>query len=220
MGAIRLDRLAQRLGHREVLRAVTLQLVRGEVLGLRGPNGAGKTTLLRVIAGLLLPTAGVVRVLDQPADRARRAGCIGWCGSGDGSWIRRLDLRGGLSFHARAGGLGRAAAAIRIDELAERLGFRSHLDTPADRCSSGIRQRAALARALLLRPPVLLFDEPLRGIDAPSQAEILSTLRTELAGRSVIWVSHSQEELSAISDRSAVLTGGRLCEAPRLWSAA
>ncbi|HME73389.1 MAG TPA: ATP-binding cassette domain-containing protein [Myxococcota bacterium] len=210
----------QRLGDREVLRAITLQLPPGEVLGLSGPNGAGKTTLLRVIAGLLLPTAGVVRVLGLSADRARRSGCIGWCGSGDGSWVRRLDLRGGLSFHARAGGLGRAAAATRIDELAERLGFRSHLDMPADRCSAGIRQRAALARALLLRPPVLLFDEPLRGIDAASQTEILVTLRHELAGRTVIWVSHSKEELASIGDRSAELTGGHLHEAPRLWTAA
>jgi ABC-type multidrug transport system ATPase subunit len=189
-------------------------------LGISGPNGAGKTTLLRVIAGLLLPTAGVVRVLGQPADRARRAGCIGWCGNGDGSWIRRLDLRAGLSFHGRAGGLGRASAAARIDELAERLGFRGHLDIPADQCSTGIRQRAALARALLLRPQVLLFDEPLRGIDAPSQTEILGTLRPELAGRTVIWVSHSQEELRAIGERRAVLRGGALHEAPRLWSAA
>jgi ABC-type multidrug transport system ATPase subunit len=220
MGAIRLDKLAQRLGNREVLQAVTLQLRPGEVLGLSGPNGAGKTTLLRVIAGLLLPTAGVVRVLGQSPDRARRSGCIGWCGSGEGSWVRRLDLRGGLAFHARAGGLGRRAAATRLDELAERLGFRTHLDMPADRCSAGIRQRAALARAVLLRPPVLLFDEPLRAIDAASQTDILRALRLEFAGRTVIWVSHSKEELAAIGERSAELTGGHLREAPRLWTAA
>jgi ABC-2 type transport system ATP-binding protein len=220
MGAIRLDRLAQHLGHREVLRAITFQMSPGEVLGISGPNGAGKTTLLRVIAGLLLPTAGTVRVLGQAPDHARRSGSIGWCGSGDGSWVRRLDLRGGLSFHARAGGLGRPAAAARIDELADRLGFRSHLDVPAERCSTGIRQRAALARALLLRPPILLFDEPLRGIDGPSQTEILSVLRSELAERTVIWVSHSREELAAVGHRSAVLTSGSLHEAPRLWTAA
>ena len=220
MGAIRLDGLVQRLGKRDVLRAISLQLRSGEVLGLSGANGAGKTTLLRVIAGLLLPTAGVVRVLGKPPDRARRSGWIGWCGSGDGSWVRRLDLRGGLSFHARAGGLGRSAAATRIDELAERLGFRSHLNMPADRCSAGIRQRAALARALLLRPPVLLLDEPMRGIDAASQTEILGTLRLELAGRTAIWVSHSKAELAAIGDRSAELSEGHLREAPRLWTAA
>jgi len=220
MGAIRLDRLVQRLGKREVLRAITFHMSPGEVLGLTGPNGAGKTTLLRVIAGLLLPTAGAVHVLGQAPDRARRSGSIGFCGSGDGSWVRRLDLRAGLSFHARAGGLGRAAAAARIDELAERLGFRSHLEVPADRCSTGIRQRAALARALLLRPPILLFDEPLRGIDGPSQSAILGTLRSEFAGRTVIWVSHSREELAALGQRSAVLTSGSLLEAPRLWTAA
>jgi ABC-type multidrug transport system ATPase subunit len=208
------------LGKRDVLRAITLQLQPGEVLGVSGANGAGKTTLLRVIAGLLLPTAGVVRVLGQPADRARRSGCIGWCGSNDGSWVRRLDLRGGLSFHARAGGLGRRGAASRIEELAERLGFRDHLDVPADRCSTGIRQRAALARALLFRPPVLLFDEPLRGIDAASQMDILGTLRLEVEGRTVVWVSHSREELATVGGRRAELAGGLLHESPRFWSAA
>ncbi len=220
MGAIGLNKLAQRLGKREVLRAISLQLRPGEVLGLSGPNGAGKTTLLRVIAGLLLPTAGEVRVLGQPPDRVRRSGGIGWCGTGEGSWVRRLDLRGGLAFHARAGGLGRCATASRIDELAERLGFRTHLDMPADRCSAGIRQRAALARSLLLRPPVLLFDEPLRGIDAVSHTEILAALRGELAGRTVIWVSHSEEELATVADRRAELMAGHLREAPRLWTAA
>jgi len=220
MEAIRLDQLAQRLGEREVLRAITLRMPPGEVLALSGPNGAGKTTLLRVIAGLLLPTAGAVSVLGQSPDRARRTGCIGWCGSGDGSWTRRLDLRGALSFHARAGGLGRNASAARIDELAERLGFHNSLDLPADRCSAGIRQRAALARALLLRPPVLLLDEPLRGVDSVARREILGALRCELARRTVVWVSHCEEELAAVGDRAAELTGGRLHEAPRLWTAA
>ncbi|HYB13213.1 MAG TPA: ATP-binding cassette domain-containing protein [Myxococcota bacterium] len=220
MGAIRLERLAQHLGEREVLRAITLHVRPGEVLGMSGPNGAGKTTLLRVIAGLLLPTSGVVRVLGQTPDHARRSGCIGWCGSGDGSWSRRLSLRAGLAFHARAGGLGGRASATRIHGLAERLGFSSHLDVPADRCSAGIRQRATLGRALLLRPLVLLLDEPLRGIDTASQAEILGRLRPELEGRTVIWVSHSLEELRAVSDRQVELRGGCLREAPRLWSAA
>ncbi|HBZ68636.1 MAG TPA: sugar ABC transporter ATP-binding protein, partial [Deltaproteobacteria bacterium] len=67
---------------------------------------------------------------------------------------------------------------------------------------------------------VLLLDEPLRGIDAPSQTEILGALRGELAGRTVIWVSHSDEELGAVADRRAELTAGYLREAPRLWTAA
>jgi ABC-2 type transport system ATP-binding protein len=220
MDAVRLAGVSVRFGARSVLASVELGLEPGEALALSGPNGAGKSTLLRVIAGLLAPAAGTVRVLGGAPEAARAGGLIGWCAGGEASWTRRLSLGRCLAFHATVAGLGSRQASARIHDLAERFGFRDHLDLSADRCSTGIRQRAALARALLHRPPIVLLDEPLRGVDAASRDALLTELRDELEGRTTIWVSHSPAELAAVSRRAATLAEGVLHEPPRLCSAA
>ncbi len=220
MDAVRLAGVSVRFGERSVLVSIDIRLEPGDAVGLSGPNGAGKSTLLRVIAGLLAPATGTVRVLGRAPEAASAGGLIGWCSGGEASWTRRLPLARCLSFHAALAGLGPRTASARIHELAERLGFSEHLAVSADRCSTGIRQRAALARALLHRPPVVLLDEPLRGVDAASRGVLLPALRDELEGRTAIWVSHAPAELAAVSGRVVTLDAGVLREPPRLCSAA
>jgi ABC-type multidrug transport system ATPase subunit len=210
MHALALDGVEVAFGTRAVLRGLGLRISPGEVVAISGANGAGKSTLLRVAAALVVPQTGRVRVLGIDAVRAVRAGYVAWCGGGDSAWTRRLTLRASLAFHGRLRGRSGREIHASIEEWAARLGFADHLDERAERCSSGIRQRAALARALLGRPRLLLLDEPLRGVDAASALQLATAVRARLGDAAALWVSHDAAELRAVGDRRLVLEQGRL----------
>ncbi len=210
---LRVEDLHRRFGATTVLDGVELRVPRGEVVGIVGPNGAGKTTLLRIAAGLLSPSAGRVRVAGRIPERARREGRIGWCGE-DGLQ-RRLPLGANLLFAGRLAGLGDRDLRRRIDALAEWLELGSTLSRPAERCSTGQRRRAAVARALLADPELLLLDEPLRGVDDESAARLVLELRARCRQAAVLWVSHDPEQLVRVADRRVRLRNGRLDEVER-----
>jgi ABC-type multidrug transport system ATPase subunit len=214
-----IHRLEMDFGAHRVLRAVDLRVEPGEVLGLSGENGSGKSTLLRLAAGLLRPPSrcrGAIRVAGLAPEDARSAGRIGWASAAGGSsFTRRLTLRANLETTARLGGLASREARSRVETLADRLGFESHLDVPAQGCSTGLRQRAALARALLHAPPILLLDEPLRGVDAGSARALARELRDDWRTETVLWVSHDPEELEIVADRRAELRNGRVVSSAR-----
>lgn len=199
-----------RFGEHRLLTGLDLTAARGEVVGLMGANGAGKSTLLRLCAGLLLPRAGSVRVCEIPAERARQRGWVGWSGSGEHAFQRRLSLGENLTLCARLHGLRSSQRARRIREVAGMLGIEEQLALPAERCSSGQRQRAAVARALMTRAPLVLLDEPLRGIDAESALRLARILRDALRESAVLWVSHSRQEIESVADRVLRLEKGAL----------
>jgi ABC-type multidrug transport system ATPase subunit/ABC-type multidrug transport system permease subunit len=214
--AVLLERVAKRFdrGGRsvEALHAVSLSLRRGELALLRGDNGAGKTTLLRVVAGLVEPDAGEVRVLGRPlaADRERLQRSIGWCSSDERSAYPRLSGRENLRLFAALQGLDRRAAARRVSELDGILGLGDALDIPFQACSSGQRQRIAIARALLHEPEILLFDEPARSLDPATRAAFADHVR-DLAtreGRLVVVAGHALDDLRPRADRSLELRAG------------
>ena len=198
---LQIEALGMKFGDLEILSGVDLCANLGEVVGLMGANGAGKSTLLRVCAGLLLPGSGVALVRGLPAERARQRGWIGWSAAGEHSFQRRLSLGDNLTLCARLSGLRQRDWGRRIRELSEMMGFEEQLQIPAARCSSGQRQRAAVARALLNRPPLVLLDEPLRGIDPESAPRLARALRETLRGSAVLWVSHSHREIASVADR-------------------
>lgn len=209
VAALALHGVEMCFGDRTVLRDASLRVRAGEVVGLAGGNGAGKSTLLRLAAGLLRPSRGELTVDGETPEAARRGGRIGWCSAaGPASFTRRLTLRANLVAAAGLAGMTAHAARERIATLAAELGFDDHLDVAADRCSTGIRQRAALGRALLHRPELLLLDEPLRGVDAASAAALARGLRQRLEGEAVLWVSHARDELALVADRCVHLEKG------------
>jgi heme ABC exporter ATP-binding subunit CcmA len=192
-----------------VLRNLDLTLAPGEALAVAGPNGAGKTTLLRLLAGLMRPTAGEIRVLGRPLTRGdgevRRAlGLV----SHQSLLYDDLTLRENLEFAARLYGLARPreAALAALDTA----GLAGRAEESPRRLSRGLTQRAAIARALLHRPRVLLLDEPFTALDAASADRLREELRRRLAeGLGLVIVTHHLGEVWEVASRIAVLVEGR-----------
>lgn len=162
MPVVQLEGLARRYGEREALAGVSLTLARGSSLVVFGPNGAGKTTLLRVLATLLRPHAGSVRVLDRPlpADGWAVRSRIGLLAH-EPLLYRDLSARQNLRFHAALHNVRRA----RVEELLERLDLLGRAAEPLRALSRGMVQRVAIARAVLHEPELLLLDEPRANLD-------------------------------------------------------
>jgi heme exporter protein A len=201
--------LERSFGHVRVLRGIDLEVRRGDVLVVVGPNGAGKTTLLRVLAGLARPSAGEVRVLGRKLERTapetRRP--IGFV-SHQSLLYDDLTLAENVALAARLYGMARPRAAamhaLQSVELAERAHQRPR------ELSRGLLQRAAVARALVHDPLLLLLDEPFTGLDVPA-AERLRELLVERQrrGLGLLLVTHHLEEAWDLATRVAVLSGGR-----------
>ena len=167
--AIELRGAGRRYGERAALRDVTLDLEAGRTLVVFGPNGAGKTTLLRMLATLLRPHAGEVRVLGRPlpADGWAVRGRIGFLGH-EAMLYRELSGRENLRFYARLYGVAQA----RADAVIEAVGMTGRGDDPVAELSRGMVQRLAIARAVLHAPELLLLDEPLANLDPAAAAQV------------------------------------------------
>jgi heme exporter protein A len=207
--AIEVSGVSRSFGRRRAVDGVDFSLESGECLALFGPNGAGKTTLLRVIAGLLKPTAGVVRVSGKSLrDDAPARGQMGLI-SHQSMLYRALTARENVEFAARLYGMRdvRGSATRALD----RIRILDRADTPVRSLSRGLQQRVSIARAIVHDPAVVLLDEPYTGLDAAGGAaltEMLQLLRS--SGASLILVTHNVEEGLAIASRAAIMLAGRL----------
>jgi heme exporter protein A len=182
-------------GERVVLRDLTFTVEEGTTLAVLGRNGAGKTTLLRMLAALLRPHAGTVRVLgaEFPREAHKARGRLGLLAH-DPLLYRDLTAKENLVFHARLHGV----PLPRADELLERVGMRGRADEPLRTLSRGMVQRVAVCRAVLHDPELLLLDEPYANLDAQSEALV----RELLAGaRTRVLVSHDVEAAEAEADQ-------------------
>ena len=203
--AVALRDAGRAYGERVALSGVTLELERGATLAVFGANGAGKTTLLRVLATLLRPHAGEVRVLGSALPREAWAvrGRIGLLGH-DPLLYRDLSVRENLRFHARLHDVedGRAA------ELLEAVGMARRADEPVRSLSRGMVQRVAICRAVLHEPELLLLDEPLANLD-PGAAGAVAPLIGRGSGAARVLISHDVELGLAEADLVLGLRAGR-----------
>lgn len=197
-------------GSVEAVRGIDLTALPGEVTALVGPNGAGKTTLLLVLATLLVPDAGEVRVagfdpVTQPDEvRAR----MGWSPDVFGLYDN-LTGREYLEFVGQAYRLGRARARTRAGELLELARLPEFADRPVHTMSRGQKQRLGMARALVHEPEVLLLDEPASGLDPRSRVELRELLRSlARAGTAVVVSSHLLGDLEELADRVVFVDRG------------
>jgi heme exporter protein A len=203
--AIELAGLTRRYGERVALQDVTLSLPAGATLVVFGPNGAGKSTLLRVLATLLRPHAGTVRVLGHalPDEGWAVRGRIGLLGHAP-LLYRDLSGRENLTFHARLHGV----ALERAWELLDRVGLSVRADDKVHTYSRGMVQRLAVCRAVLHDPEVLLLDEPRANLD-PAAAELVEPLIGAASGRTRIVTSHDPAGGLAEADLALGLRAGR-----------
>ncbi len=201
--AIELAGVGRAYGDRAALQGVDLTLEAGRTLVVFGPNGAGKSTLLRILATLLRPTTGSVEVLGAklPGEAWKVRGKIGLLGH-DPLLYRELSARENLRYHARLHGV----APERIEELLDAVGLARRADDPISTYSRGMVQRAAVARAVLHDPELLLLDEPRANLD-PAATEHLEPL---LSGRTRVLTSHDPAGGLAEADLALGLRGGQV----------
>ena len=219
--AIEVAGLFKTLSGRPVLRGVEMTVPTGRIAALSGSNGAGKTTLLKCIAGLIRPERGEVRWFGRPAaadaDARRLVGMV----SHETALYPQLSLRENLRFAARLGDL--SEPCRQADDWLERLGLSTCANCLPAEVSRGMRQRLAVARALIHAPSILLLDEPFSALDGEGSAWLAALLR-QLRGQgcAICFVTHDPEKTRQLADLVYHLHGGRTYrtdpadEAPRL----
>lgn len=209
---IEVEGLVRELGGTRVIDGLSFVVSPGSITGFLGPNGAGKTTTMRVLSTLLRPTEGRVRVAGHDvvteAIAVRRV--IGLV-TEEPSLLDRLTVREQLDFSARAYDLPAARIAERIDLLVDLLGLTDGIDKRAGTLSKGNRQKAALARALVHDPPVLLLDEPTANLDIVAQAGMQELLQRAdvIGGKTVFLSTHVLDEAERLCHHVVGIVGGR-----------
>jgi len=191
---------------------LSFQVQAGEVYGLLGPNGAGKTTTLRMILGLLQPTLGDAHVDGfqvslHPDEVKRRIGLVS-ASAGLYQWLTPREM---LLFFADLYSVEPAFARDRLEMLAELLDLRRFIDQRCATLSTGQKQRVTLARALMHDPPIMLLDEPTRGLDVVGTHVIFQYIgHLRSLGKAVVVSTHRLDEASQICDRMGLVHRGRL----------
>lgn len=192
--------------------AVTLQVRAGEVLALLGPNGAGKTTTVRMLTSVLTPSEGWARVAgyDVVQQSAQVRASVGVLTENHGLY-NRMPAHEYLDFFGELYGLEATLRKQRTSELLEQFGIGEYKKRPLGEFSKGMRQKLALARALLHNPPVLLFDEPTSAMD-PESARLVRDSIHDLrsADRTIVICTHNLAEAEELADQIAIIRQGRI----------
>jgi len=201
-----------------ILDELELELGAGELVGVTGRNGTGKTTLLRVIAGLLVPERGELRLagIDPERDRAGYNRRLGLLTAGNAGLYARLGVDENLAFWAAQAMLPRARRRAAVNDVLELFALHEIRGRRVDRLSMGQRQRLRLALAFLHGPRLLLLDEPAASLDAAGVAIVAAALqRHRAAGGAAIVAAPSTDQVPLGPDRTLEFAGGRLCEVGR-----
>ena len=209
---LRLETLRKRYGDHEALQGLDLHIQAGEVFGFLGPNGAGKTTTIKIIAGLIRATSGKVFIdgIETTQDPVAAKSRVGYIP--DRPYLYdRLTGTETMRFIADLYGIDRATADPRGQQLLDRFGIGHVNDKLTETYSHGMKQRLALAGALLHAPKVMLGDEPMVGLDPKGAKLVKQVLREEAeSGAAVFLSTHSLAVAEEVCDRVAILVRGEL----------
>lgn len=193
---------------------VSLTVNRGEIFGILGPNGSGKSTLVRLVATLLIPDGGEIRVfgLDVQEDEAQIKRLINRV-SVDAAFFKKLSPMENLLYAARLYGMSGGEARKEIVAILTRLGIKEQsIGEPLEEMSRGMQQKVAIARAFLTAPTLLLLDEPTTGLDPRSKREVQAFVQEirEAHDATVLLTTHDMDEADQICDRIAIIDKGKI----------
>jgi len=207
------DHLTHRYGDQPALQDISFEMRAGEIFGLIGPNGAGKTTSVRLLNGLFKPTSGQIRVLGLDPTREgqqvrRKTGVL----TETPALYERLTARQNLDFFGTLCEMPKTARSARIDEILTFFELEERANDKVSTFSKGMKQRLALARALLHKPEILFLDEPTSALDPEASAQVRDLIESvsRKDGASVMLCTHILSEAQRLCDRVAILGKGRL----------
>ncbi len=209
---IQVEGLRKTFGDFVAVDDVSFEVQSGEVFGLLGPNGAGKTTTLRVMTTMLRPTAGEITVNGHAVTRepARVRAQLGILSEANGLYDR-LSVRENVRYFGELRDMRRDEIQRRMEEIFPPLGVDEFADKRAGQLSKGMKQKAALAIAILHDPPVLIFDEPTSGLDVMSARQVREFIqRYQRTDKTVILSTHLMPEAEKLCDRIAIVSKGRV----------
>jgi ABC-2 type transport system ATP-binding protein len=202
--------LASRSKAVHALRSVSLSVHEGQIVGLIGPNGAGKSTLLNLIAGLIFPTEGQVTVCDHPARSVAARRHLGYMPEHP-VFLGTYSARAVLRYHGALLGLSAEAISDQVEQSIQRLRLHEFIDRPASDFSQGMKQRLALAVALMGEPRLLLLDEPSNGLDPIGIVQLRDLLKQlRDAGTAIVISSHRLGELEKLTNHYLFMHRGQI----------
>ncbi len=207
--------LIKKFGTFTAVDSISFQVNKGEILGLLGENGAGKTTTLRLLATMLHPTSGSVKMagFDTVREPEKVRAHIGILFGGEVGLYDRLTAAENIEYFGELNGMSRADIKKRSTHLAEVFGMQDFMNRRASKLSKGMKQKVAFARSIIHNPDIMLFDEPTSGLDVSAAREVqdfIMTCRAE--GKTIIFSSHTMKEVDKLCDRIAMIHKGKLVE--------
>ncbi|WP_137129077.1 sn-glycerol-3-phosphate ABC transporter ATP-binding protein UgpC [Rhizobium sp. FY34] len=210
MASVSLRKLEKSYGALRIVKGIDLDIKDGEFVVFVGPSGCGKSTTLRMVAGLESISDGEIligdRVVNKLAPRERDIAMV----FQDYALYPHKTVRENMGFSLKVRGVAVKDAETRINEAAEMLGIAHLLDRRPGQLSGGQRQRVAMGRAIVRRPQVFLFDEPLSNLDAKLRGQVRTEIKRlhQQIGTTIIYVTHDQVEAMTLADRIVILRGG------------
>ena len=210
--SVEFDKVVKRYGATEAVAGISFTVELGTLVTLLGPSGCGKTTTLRMIAGLELPSAGRILIAGRDVtDLGATQRDVSMVFQSY-ALFPHMSVLENVCYGLRRSGLGREEAAKRAREGLATVGLAGYDARQPSELSGGQQQRVAVARALVLKPSVLLFDEPLSNLDARLRRQMREEIRElqQRLGLTVVYVTHDQQEAMAVSDRIIVMNAGRI----------
>jgi len=204
-----LDNVFKKIGKREILKGVTLNVKKGDIFGYLGPNGAGKTTTIRIILGLMSSTSGQALILQHDAREDEIRQKIGFVLESDGLY-ENISAFDNLLYYASLYEVSQPYE--RIERVLKLVGLWDRVKDKAGTFSKGMRQRLALARAMLHDPEVLILDEPTAGVDPSGQIEIRQIMldMVKKNNKTILLSSHNLDEVQRICNRIALIHKGQI----------
>lgn len=208
--AISLEGVNKNLGNRPILKDISFAVERGDIFGYLGPNGAGKTTTIRVILGLFKPDAGRATILGEDVSKDEARAKVGFVLEADGLYDN-LNAYENLEYYSQIYDVPQAQAKERIAELLELVELSDRASDKVAAYSKGMRQKLALARAMVHDPELLVLDEPTAGVDPSGQLEVRQIiLNLAQRGKTVFLSSHNLDEVQRICNRIALIDKGEI----------